>query len=87
MRDEIFNIDLNFNNQYWSFTVKADHPAGPECMGCDYDIFQGRTHLYTLSQCKNEDEIECWEVKKKPREGYDPELVQQIGRRIDEHYN
>ena len=87
MRDEVFNIAVRFNNAERAFTVKTDYPAGPECMGCDYDIFIGRKHLYTLSQCKNEDEIHCWEVKKKPKEGHEPELVQEIGRAIDLHYN
>lgn len=86
-RDEIFEIGLKYKNQSYQFKVKTDFPAGPECMGCDYDIYHGRKHVYTLSHCKNEDEIHCWEIKKKPAEGHDPELAQQIGRAIDQHYN
>jgi hypothetical protein len=87
MRDEIFDIEISYNDERYQFTVKTDYPAGPECMGCDYDIFKGRKHLYTISQCKNEDGIECWEVKKKPAKGYHPELPQLIGKAIDHHYN
>ena len=76
MRDEIFDIEVKHKQQLVTLKVKTDYPAGPPCMGCDFDIFQGRKLLYILSQCTNEDEIECWEVKKKPASGHDPELVQ-----------
>lgn len=87
MRDEIFDIAFSYNHQAYQFTVKTDYPAGPECMGCDYDVYQGRKHVYTISQCRNDDAVDCWEVKKKPREGHDPELAQSIGKAIDAHYN
>ena len=87
MRDEVFDIEVKYNNESYLFKVKTDYPAGPPCMGCDFDIYLGRKLLYILSQCTNEDEIACWEVKKKPASGHDPEFVQKIGEAIDTHYN
>jgi hypothetical protein len=87
IRDEVFNIEIKYNKQVYALKVKTDYPAGPPCMGVDFDIYQGRKHLYTLSQCTIEDDIECWEVKKKPEQGHDPVLVQKIGRAIDRYYN
>ena len=85
-RDEAFTISINYNGTELLYTVKSDYPAGPECMGWDYDIFQGRKHLYTLNHCKNEDEVVCWEIKKKPSTGHDPELVKHIGLAILKYY-
>ena len=85
-RDEVFDISVKYKKQLWKLKVKTDYPSGPDCLGWDYEIYDGRKHLYTLSQCKNDDDIECWEVKKKPKEGHDPALVQRIGKAIDQHY-
>ena len=87
IRDEVFGIEVRYNKQVYALKVKTDYPAGPPCMGCDFDIYQGRKHLYTLSQCTNEDEIECWEVKRKPDDGHDPELAEKIAKAIDRYYN
>ena len=85
-RDETFNIQFDYNGKNYLLTVKTDYPAGPDCMGWDYDVFEGRKHLYTLNHCKNEDEILCWEIKKKPAAGLDEDLVRQIGRAISAYY-
>lgn len=85
MRDEIFDIKFDYKGQQYTFTIKTDLPMGPEPFGCDYDVYIGRKHVYTLNQCKNEDAIECWEIKKRP-ENHDPELAQQIGKAIDRYY-
>jgi hypothetical protein len=85
-RDEVFNIKVRFKNRTIGLTVKADYPAGPECLGCDYDIYEGRKHLYTLNQCKNEDKVECWEIKKRSNKDLDPGFAELIGKAIDKHY-
>ena len=85
-RDEVFNIELTYSRRHYRFTVKTDYPFGPECMGCDYDIFEGRKHMYSLNHVKNEDGILCWEIIKKPAKGHDPELVLQIGKAISHFY-
>jgi hypothetical protein len=87
MRDEVFDIEVKYKNESYSLKVKADYPSGPPCMGFDFDIYHGRKLLYVLSQCTNEDDIECWEVKKKPDSGHNAGLVQKITKAIDRHYN
>jgi len=86
MRDEVFDLELEHNGRQYNITVKADLPVGPEPFGSDYDIYIGGRHKYTLNHCKNEDEIHCWEIRKRPKKDYDPELAYAIGKAIDKHY-
>jgi len=85
-RDEVFQVEFIYNRRHYGFVVKSDYPFGPECMGCDYDIYDGRKHMYTLNHARNEDGILCWEIKKKPAKGHDAELVLQIGKAINNYY-
>lgn len=87
MRDEVYEIEFKYKGQSYKYTVKADLPLGPEPFGSDYDIYFGRKHLYTLNHCKNEDEVHCWEISKKPVQDKDPDFAQAIGAAIDKYYS
>ena len=86
MKDEIFDVAFTYNGKEYKVTVKTDLPHGPEPFGCDYDIYQGRKLWYVLNQYRNEDDVECWEAKRSPKEGYEPGLVEAIGKAIDNHF-
>ena len=86
MKDEIFDIQFEHNGQQYNARVKTDLPVGPEPFGSDYDIYFNGKLTYILNHCKNEDEIHCWEIKKRPKKDADPELPQAIGKAIDTHY-
>lgn len=87
MRDEIFEITVNHKGQPHVFTIKTDLPVGPEPFGADYDVYRGRKHLYTLNHCKNEDEVHCWEIKKRAPNDGDPDLAEAIGLAIDDYFS
>ncbi len=86
MRDEVFNVQFNYKDKEYNVTVKADLPIGPEPFGSDYDIYIRGKHQYTINHCRNEDDVHCWEVKKKPEIHHDPEFAQAIGKAIDRYY-
>lgn len=86
MRDEVFDIELDYKGKPYKITVKADLPVGPEPFGSDYDIYIEGKHRYTINQCKNDDKIECWEVKKSPKTEKDIDFAQAIGKAIDKYY-
>ena len=87
MKDEVFDIEFDYKGKHYQLKVKADLPIGPEPFGADYDIYLDRKHKYTINECRNEDEVNCWEVKKKPRDDDDPEFAQAIGKAINKHYS
>jgi hypothetical protein len=87
MKDEVFNIEFTHNDKPYQVTVKTDLPYGPEPFGADYDIYLGRKLWCVLNQCKNEDEFDCWEIKRAPKEGIDEALAETIGKAIDQHYH
>lgn len=86
MKEEVFNLEVAHENNSYQVTVKTDLPFGPEPFGADYDIYLGRKLWYVLNQCKNDDSVECWEIKKAPKEGADEALVHSIGKAIDDYY-
>jgi hypothetical protein len=86
MKDEVFDVEFDYKGNHYKVTVKADLPIGPEPFGSDYDIYIENRHRYTINQCKNEDKVECWEVKKRPKTGNDPGFAQAIGKAIDKYY-
>ncbi|MEJ7737645.1 MAG: hypothetical protein WKF97_09485 [Chitinophagaceae bacterium] len=86
MKNEVFDVEVEYGGQKFTLKVKADLPVGPEPFGSDYDIFIEGKHRYTINHCKNEDDVHCWEVKKQPRNSGDPEFAHAIGKAIDRHY-
>lgn len=86
MKDEIFDLEFRHGDREYKVRVKTDLPLGPEPFGSDYDIYLGRKLWYVLNQCKNEDEVECWEIKISPKEGADHALADAIGKAIDRHF-
>lgn len=86
MKDEIFDLAFTHSGQEYQVTVKTDLPFGPEPFGADYDIYRGRKLWYVLNQCRNEDHVECWEIRKSPKEGADHDIVEAIGKAIDKHF-
>jgi len=86
MRDEIFDVEFEYNGRQHKATIKADLPAGPEPFGSDYDVYIEGKHKYTLNHCRNEDDFHCWEIKKRPKKDDDPEFPRAIGQAIDKYY-
>ena len=86
MKDEVFDIQFKHNGKDHTVKVKTDIPTGPVCFGCDYDMYIAGKHQFTINHCNNEDEVLCWEVKKRPKVGYDPEFAEAIGNAIDKYY-
>jgi len=87
MRDEVFDVEFEYKGEPYKVRVKTDLPLGPEPLGADYDIYIGRKHIYTLNHCKNEDEVHCWEISKRPGDERDPDFAQAIGNAIDKYYS
>lgn len=86
MKEEIFDLTFQYKGKEEKVRVKADLPFGPEPLGSDYDIYIGRKHIYTLNQCRNEDDIHCWEIRKKGKGAFDHDFAQAIGEAIDKYY-
>ena len=86
MKDEVFEVPFTYNGKDHIVKVKTGCPTTPECFGCDYDIYTGGKLQFTLNHCKNEDEVLCWEVKKRYKAVYDPEFALAVGKAIDKYY-
>ncbi len=86
MKDEVFDISISYNEKEITLTVKADLPVGPEPFGSDYEVFHDRKHIYTLNQCRNEDDVHCWEIRKTGKSEFDSNFAHAIGAAIDHHY-